>query len=249
MPEWVEATFDAGLGEYEGRVGEYIEVEPPERDARYATGADWAKEQDYTVIITWRMDVRPHRLVAFERRQREPWPVIVSRFDQRVERYGGKAQHDATGLGGVIDDYKQSKSDGVVMIGNRRRDLFSNYIAALEDGAFIAPKIQFMADEHLYATVNDLYGSGHPPDSIVAAALAYDAGGQKRIGGVVKTLAQRQAELRDSVILRYTGTRSFQLAIGGTMQNIRPGWYSRVERGLGEAIASQFPEHFVTSNR
>lgn len=175
ITEWVDSTFDSHLGDFKGNVGEYIEIEEPQRGARYATGADWAKEQDYTVIVTWRTDVRPYKLVAFERRQREPYPRMVGRFDKRVRRYRGKALHDATGLGTVIDDYKRSKSGGVKMVGSRRKALFSNYIAALEDGAFIAPDIEWMRNEHKYVEVNDLYGSGHPPDSVVAAALAYDA--------------------------------------------------------------------------
>jgi len=175
MTEAVEAMFDPTLGRYKGAIGEYIEVEPPQRGARYATGADWAKEQDYTVIVTWRVDVHPHRLVAFERRQREPWPRMVQRFDWRVKRYKGKALHDATGLGDVIDDYKTSRSVGVQMVGSRRKALFSNYVAAIENGSFIAPYIEWMRDEHRFCAVDDLYGSGHPPDSIVAGSLAYAA--------------------------------------------------------------------------
>lgn len=175
LTEWVESTFDPSLGSFDGRTGEYIEIEKPQRDGRYVTGADWAKQQDYTVIVTFRIDQRPYKLVAFERRQREPWPRMVARFDKRVRRYRGKALHDATGLGSVIDDYKTSKSGGVILIGSRRKSIFSNYIAAVEDGAFISPEITWMRDEHKYVEVDELYGSGHPPDSIVAAALAYDA--------------------------------------------------------------------------
>jgi hypothetical protein len=244
----VEAMFDPALGEYEGAVGEYIEVEPPVEGARYATGADWAKEQDYTVITTWRTDRLPYRLVAFERRQREPWPRMVGRFDRRVERYGGKAQHDATGLGNVIDDYKTSASTGVVMVGQRRKALFSNYIAAIEDGAFACPDIRWMRDEHRYAAADDLYGSGHPPDSIVAGALAHDAvtSGAK---GTVKTLEQRRMELQTTIHLRYNGDKTFPLRLDGKVNHIRPGWQRRVRRELGEAIAARFPEHFSVSER
>lgn len=175
ITEWVDKMFDRNLGEYKGAVGEYVEIEPPKENARYVTGADWAKEQDYTVIVTWKTDVSPYKLVAFERRQREPYPRMVARFDKRVKRFKGKALHDATGLGSVIDDYKTSRSGGVKMVGAHRKALFSNYVAAIEDGAFIAPDIEWMRNEHRYVGVNDLYGSGHPPDSLVAAALAYEA--------------------------------------------------------------------------
>jgi hypothetical protein len=249
MAEWVEATFDPGLGEYEGRSGEYIEIEPPERGASYVTGADWAKQQDFTVIVTWRKDVQPYRLVAFERRNREPWPAMVARFDRRVARYPGAAAHDKTGVGDVVDDYKSSDSTGIVMVGNARKDLLTNYVAAIEDGAFVAPRIEYMYNEHLYADVNDLYGSGHLPDSVAAAALAYTGVTQRTGGGTVKTLAQRREELRTSVILRYTGNKSFSVELGDSIERIRPGWRKRVGRDLGEAIVARFPEHFISSDR
>lgn len=249
MSEWVEVTFDSGLGSYDGRVGEYIEVEPPEDGARYTTGADWAKHQDYTVIVTWRVDVRPYRLVAFERRQREPWPAMVSRFDRRVLRYPGKAAHDKTGVGDVVDDYKTSDSVGIVMVGNARKALLTNYIAAMEDGAFVAPNIEYMRNEHLYASTDDLYGSGHLPDSISAAALAFAAVSSRYPTGTAKTLTQRREELRTTAILRYTGTESFEILLSSGLERIRPGWRKRIPRDLCLAIAARFPEHFVSTDR
>ena len=38
-----------------------------------------------------------------------------------------------------------------------------------------APMIRSIEAEHRYASVDALYGAGHPPDSIVAGALAYRA--------------------------------------------------------------------------
>jgi hypothetical protein len=83
--------------------------------------------------------------------------------------------HDATGLGNVIDDYITGDAEGVVMTGKDRDALFTDYILAIEKGEIEAPMIRFMEGEHKYATVDDLYGSGHPPDSIVAGAMAYRA--------------------------------------------------------------------------
>jgi hypothetical protein len=50
--------------------------------------------------------------------------------------------------------------------------LSSNYIHEIERGAIVAPRIQFAYREHLYCRVGNLYGSGHPPDSLVAGTLA-----------------------------------------------------------------------------
>jgi hypothetical protein len=175
MIECLDKMFTKELGEYKGSVGEYIEIEKPVKGARYATGADWAKTQDFTVISTWRVDEYPYRLVAFERQQRKPWPAMVGRYERRLRRFRGKAQHDMTGLGSVIEDYTTAPGRGVIMVGGRRKALFSNYIAAIEDGAFLAPYIEWVYNEHKYCGTDDLYGAGHPPDSIVSGALAYDA--------------------------------------------------------------------------
>jgi hypothetical protein len=172
VPEAVEAMFDPALGVYEGRNGEYIETEAPRPGAEYTHGADWAKSRDWTVITTLRTDCTPARLVAFERLGRRPWPQMVARFDARIQRYPGIAQHDETGLGDVVDDSLTQRAYGVQLVGKPRSDLFSNYINLIEKGSLVSPRIKFMHGEHLYVTYGALYGSGHPPDSFVAGALA-----------------------------------------------------------------------------
>jgi hypothetical protein len=172
MPEAVDAMFDASLGLYEGANGEYIEVEPPAPDGDYCHGADWAKSKDWTVICTLRTDCSPARVVAFERLGRRPWPQMVGRFEARIRRYRGLAQHDGTGLGDVVDGYLTQRAHRVQLVGRTRSDLFSNYINLMEKGGLVAPRIRFMYREHLYCTIADLYGGGHPPDSLVAGALA-----------------------------------------------------------------------------
>jgi hypothetical protein len=181
VPAAVEAMFDPVLGSYEGKNGEYIEVEAPRAGAEYTHGADWAKSRDWTVISTLRTDCTPARLVAFERLGRKPWPQMVQRFEVRIQRYGGDAQHDETGLGAVVDGYLTQRALGVQLVGRTRSDLFSNYISAIERGSLVAPRIQFMYKEHLYCRVGDLYGAGHPPDSFVSGALAtVDCGNHRR---------------------------------------------------------------------
>jgi hypothetical protein len=172
VPEAVEAMFDKVLGVFEGRNGEYIEIEAPRPDAEYTHGADWAKSKDWTVICTLRTDCTPARLVAFERQGRKAWPTMVSRFEARIQRYGGIAQHDSTGLGDVVAGYLTTPAYSVQLVGRTRSDLFSNYISEIERGSIVAPHIKFMYQEHLYCRVGDLYGAGHPPDSFVAGALA-----------------------------------------------------------------------------
>ena len=210
MPEAVAAMFCADLGQFRGGNGEYIEIEPPLTECLacglvaefsdecpechgpevepvpYATGADWARKTDWTVIPTARMDVQPARLVAFERCGRLPWPVMVGKLDARLARYGGRACHDGTGLGDVVDGYLEHEAHGFLMVGRARSALLSNYISAVERGEIESPDITFMHDEHKYASVDDVYGSGHLPDSIAAMALlwhAADAGQVFPFGG------------------------------------------------------------------
>lgn len=175
-PDKVEAMFYRELGDVEGERGIYYEFEEPVGNARYSHGADWARKVDDTVITTFRTDVKPIRLVAFERTQKEPWPVMVAKLDKRIERYnGGEASHDATGLGDVITGYLLSDVEPFIMTGRKRSELLNNYITAIEQGEILSPYIEYMHSEHLYASVDDVYGSGHLPDSISAGALAYRA--------------------------------------------------------------------------
>jgi hypothetical protein len=176
LTELVDAYCDPDLGEREGGDGEYCEFEPPEPLAIYATGADWAKEQHWTVITTYRADIEPWRLVAFERMQRLAWPYMVSRLGVRAKRFPGLAAHDATGGGNVVADLLRQEeimAEDVIMVGRGRQDLFTEYVAAVENRKLRAPRIAFMHGEHRYCANKDLYGAGHPPDSVVAGALAW----------------------------------------------------------------------------
>ena len=61
------------------------------------------------------------------------------------------------------------------MTGRQRRDLFISYIAALERHELKLPRLAPFYREHKYCRVDDLFGKGHPPDTVVAMALAYHA--------------------------------------------------------------------------
>jgi hypothetical protein len=175
VTEKVEAMFRAELGSFAGSDGEYIELEAPVAGARYATGGDWARKQDNTAIWTWRYDVKPIRLVAFERMNRRPWPLMIERFNTRVKRFPGPAAHDATGIGDVVDGYLTVKAEPFMMVGRDRADVLSEYIAAIERNEFEAPRIAFPYGEHKFASPDVVYGGEHPPDTLVAGALGYRA--------------------------------------------------------------------------
>jgi hypothetical protein len=179
LPEKVDLCFRKELGEYEGRLGETIVIEPPVEGAKYATGGDWAKKKDFTIIDTFRTDVRPMRRVCWTRTGRLPWPMMIAKFDAQVAKYPGPACHDATGLGDVVDDYKTAKAEAVILTGQTRGDVFTAYIAAIEGEHIVSAAIRYCEAEHRYCTNEDLTGSGHPPDSFVAGAMAYRASQQR----------------------------------------------------------------------
>jgi hypothetical protein len=102
--------------------GEQYEFEPPdEKHGEYVTGADWAKEKDWTVIATFRVDVTPWRLVAYSRTNRKPYPFMVKLFNDRMKRYQGDGIHDGTGLGNVVNDYLDARVTPFIMSGRAAR--------------------------------------------------------------------------------------------------------------------------------
>src|SRR5439155_19748000 len=121
-------------------------------------------------------DVRPARLVAFERLRREEWPAMIARFNERIKRYQGRAAHDATGIGDVVASQIEGSADGVLMVGRDRANILTEYIAAIERAEVVAPLIKSMESEHRLASVDDVFGAGqgkHLPDTIAASALAW----------------------------------------------------------------------------
>lgn len=144
-------------------------------ERRYTTGADWAKERDWTIIATYRTDVEPRRLVAYLRTGRKPWPLMVKHLDDRLRRFQGACYYDQTGVGNVVRDLLTVRASGFVLTGANEDNLLSEYIAAIEKGMYKSPRIRHAYAEHKLATMNQIYGSDHLPDTICAGALAHRA--------------------------------------------------------------------------
>lgn len=178
MPAAVERMFLQDLGVYAGTAGELVVTEPYDPNGVYCTGTDWAKEKDWTIIWTLRTDCFPVRFVAFLRIARMAWPAMAKKLDERMRTYGGLSAHDATGIGNVVSDYLTVQSRPVVLAGRIRSDIISDYIAAIENGLIVSPRVEHTYNEHRYVTNNDIYGSGHLPDSVCAGALAWYAARQ-----------------------------------------------------------------------
>lgn len=157
------------------------------RPGTYATGADWAKKKDWTIITTIRTDVSPAKLVAWKRTGRLDWPSMVAMFEERVRRYPGGAAHDITGIGDVIADYLTVASEGTLMTGLPRHQMLSHYIHAIENGRIVFPMIKWMYDNHRLASVEDVFRSGdtfHLPDDMASGALAWKASGMGAVGEI-----------------------------------------------------------------
>ncbi len=125
----------------------------------------------------------PWRTVAFVRVRRRPWPAMVALLNKRWARYGGKVAHDATGVGGVVADYiefppgaREQDLHSIIMSGRNRNDMITNYVNAVERHEVSAPRLQWVYEEHKFATPDDLYNgsaSSHLPDSVAAGTLAW----------------------------------------------------------------------------
>lgn len=201
-PDVIKDLFDPSLGTFAGAPREEcVVIEPDGRrmiprkanaDGTYAghvplhpglqdtsgefyTAADWARRKDWTVIHTMRKSKSgPDQLAAWSRMNRMPWPIMIAEFNNRVEAYGGHSMHDATGVGDVIHDYLTVDSEGFDF-GRRKEtaEMLSSYIAAVEAGEMVFPRIKPLYDAHRFLSVDQVWGSEHLPDEVVAAALAW----------------------------------------------------------------------------
>lgn len=175
MRERVDLMFRSELGVFSGDAKNYIEIEGPISGARYSTGIDWAQRRDWTIITTLRVDTHPWKVVAWERRGREPWPIMIERAKERHRRFPGQLWHDETGIGTVIHDYVSELGDdvhGFQFVGSDRKTMLSEGIVAVEQGDIISPLIKYLQGEMKWMLNSNVYGPAHLPDGFSSLALA-----------------------------------------------------------------------------
>lgn len=168
------------------RESEEYQFEGYKHGDEYVIGADWGKAQDFTVITVFKVTKMPVEVVYFAKMRRQPYPVMIGHFNRIMQQYHAEGIHDATGLGGVVADYVDSRAYGFQMTGAKRDDMLSNYVNAVEKGAVKAPFIESYYKSHLYASVEDLYSRGkefHLPDDVCSMALAWHLV-SRRVGAV-----------------------------------------------------------------
>ena len=104
---------------------------------------------------------------------------MTAQVGSLLDAFPGPAAHDATGAGNAMGAFPalapHDQLQGVTLVGRVRTDLFRNDIGAIERHEIVGPRIDVFYTEHLYCGEDDLFGSGHPPDTVVALALAYHA--------------------------------------------------------------------------
>lgn len=186
----VEAAFSLPfepIRRKEGKDFEEYTFARYERGAVYVAGADWAKENDKTVLVVVRVDQGKRELVWFHRVNRRPYPVMIEAFNKAVNRYRigrNGVWHDSTGLGNVVNDYLDTRARPFQMTGDKRAKMLSDFVNAIEKGTWALPRIPSAYREMKYAKVGDLYkpvttightGQSkalHLPDTVCALALA-----------------------------------------------------------------------------
>jgi hypothetical protein len=163
---------------HSGNDDEWV-FEKPVAVGVYAAGADWAKEQDKTVIAIFRLDEGKRKLVYYRRFNRKSWPDMIGAFNRVVSDYQALAAHDATGIGNVVHDLVDERVIKFTMNGGKRTEMLTNYITAVEKGQYRLPRNTPAYNEHKSTTVEEVYGGGgwdsHLSDDVCAFALAHHA--------------------------------------------------------------------------
>ena len=80
------------------------------RKQRFASGIDFARQTDFTVIFTLDISVRPCRVVYYRRLNRVPWESIYREVGRVAAIFGESILADSTGMAGdVIMDALDSR--------------------------------------------------------------------------------------------------------------------------------------------
>ncbi|MDP6461701.1 MAG: hypothetical protein QGH59_07970, partial [Gemmatimonadota bacterium] len=167
-----DAVFPAA--EVDAIVDDALPVGTPYDPARtYVDGWDLAKHIDWTVGITLDTTETPATLVAFDRFQRVPWPVVDQRIAERQAAYGSTVWIDSTGVGDVTLDHSQVPSgrmNGFRFTARSKTELLVNLQAMIEKRQVRIPPIgQLVAELKNYRWEDKAIPE---TDSVMALALA-----------------------------------------------------------------------------
>lgn len=180
----IEFLFDEAMGTFTDKIGYEYQLIPPNEGDYFYTGADWAKKRDLTVIQT-NIDnpTGPDTMAAFLMTQKEPYPVMMGQFNDRIRNYGGPAMFDGTGMAGdmIEDNLAVAATPFDFSRRNQLHQIYSSYINAIEKGDYVYPVIPYLRKQYSLLTRGQVYEStrvskkNHTPDTFVAGALAREA--------------------------------------------------------------------------
>lgn len=126
---------------------------PDSAERSVVIGADWARRQDYAVLVAWDVVSPKPRIIGF-RRMRGVEYVDVIREAARFARKFKEVvlmRHDRTGIGDVIDSFLQNLPfpvDGVVFTNERKGAMVDSYAMAISTGACELPYWRDLVKEH-----------------------------------------------------------------------------------------------------
>lgn len=163
---------------------------------RFYHGADWARDNHWTVLHTLQRTASGFQTAAWYRTNQKPYPQIIREVVSHIKDYKGPIAHDSTGVGKALDDLlvdNGAKRSSVFPVEWTRQKLIHEmagfYQHAIENEELVGPFIQFAYSEHEYLTEDMLRGKDHCPDSVAAAMMAY-------------YLARQYAAGRNCVVMR-----------------------------------------------
>ena len=184
--------------EYVDQIGKRLIFEAPVEGATYVHGIDWARDEHYTVIVTLRTDVRPIRLVAYERVNQQNYRLQIEKVRHRFHQYQGPGFHDGIGVGAGLGDMLDDVISLKPWTLRKAEVLFTPYVSAIEDELVRYPHIETLYDEHRYLRGEVLYlkDFDHTPDTFYACSLAYQAHLQ-----LVKTFNKKRVRLGKPILL------------------------------------------------
>lgn len=181
-----------------GRDWQEYHFEDVRDDREYVIAADWAKEQDWTVISVCDVTYEPMRVVHWVRMHRHAWPVMTKQYNDLMKRYRcTEAIHDGTGVGNMVSDYIDGRAQAFIMSGHQRSEMLNDYVAAVENGKVIAPRVPDFYRAHLFCVTGDLFSSAkefHLPDEVCSMALAWRLADRRAPAAINFEVLAREAD-------------------------------------------------------
>ncbi|MFD1515655.1 terminase large subunit domain-containing protein [Halomarina rubra] len=183
--EYLAEFIDDAGGVFErvrDRIVEDYHLDETEGSGPYATGVDFARHQDYTVIHT--LDSKGIT-VYHERLRNVSWPQIQRRVETAAGTYPGTVAVDASRDNKIVGDLAEAGVNvrPVKFTAPRKRQLVENLVTQIEQEAVTIPDLPVLVTElqlfeyDVTKAGNVRYHApeGHHDDCVDAFALAADA--------------------------------------------------------------------------